>query len=88
MKKNAIIDLPVDYALVLQQVSEDGENELDVLSETLNIRRPRLMHIIGSLRRKGLILIDRSAMGDAWIRLTARGRKMTQQIWPEQIAFA
>lgn len=88
MRKNAVIDLPVDYALVLQQVSEDGQNELDVLSETLNIRRSRLLHIVGSLRRKGLILINRSAMGDAWIQLTARGRKITRQIWPEQAVFA
>lgn len=88
MKRNTIIDLPVDYALVLQQVCEDGQNELGVLSETLDIRRSRLLHIVGSLRKKGLILIERSAMGDAWIRLSARGRKVTRQIWPEQVAFA
>lgn len=88
MKRNAVMDLPVDYALVLQQVSEDGQNELDVLSETLNIRRSRLMHIVGSLRKKGLILIERSNMGDAWIRLSSRGRKVTRQIWPERMAFA
>lgn len=83
MSSNKLLDLPTDYALVLQQVSEDGQDEFSVLSETLNIRRSRLSHIISALRQKGLILIESSSVGDAWIRLSSKGNKLVRQIWPE-----
>jgi DNA-binding MarR family transcriptional regulator len=83
MSSHKVIDLPTDYALVLQQVSEDGSDEFTVLSETLNIRRSRLSHIIAALRQKGLILIEKSSVGDAWIRLSSKGNKLVHQIWPE-----
>ena len=83
MSSHKVVDLPADYALVLQQVSEDGENEFSVLSETLNIKRSRLSHILHALRQKGLILIDKTSMGDAWVRLSSKGSKLVKQIWPE-----
>lgn len=83
MKKLNVQDLPLDYALVLQQVSEDGRDELAVLSETLNIRRSRMMHIVSSLRQKGLLMIEQTSWGDAWVRLSAKGRKIVSQLWPE-----
>jgi DNA-binding MarR family transcriptional regulator len=76
-------DLPADYALVLQQIQETGSDELSVLSETLNLSRARTLHIVTSLRQKGLILIDRTNWGDAWVRLSAKGQKLVQQLWPE-----
>lgn len=83
MNSHKVTDLPSDYALVLQQVSEDGGDDFSVLSETLDIKRSRLAHIIASLRQKGLIMIDRTSRGDAWIRLSSRGAKLVHQIWPE-----
>lgn len=83
MKKAHVRDLPADYALVLQQVSEDGRDEIAVLSETLNIRRSRMLHIVMSLRKKGLLMIEQNSWGDAWVRLSAKGRKIAGQLWPE-----
>ena len=83
MKKANVRDLPLDYALVLQQVSEDGRDEIAVLSETLNIRRSRMLHIVTSLRQKGLLMIEQTTWGDAWVRLSAKGRKIVGQMWPE-----
>ncbi|MCA9330503.1 winged helix DNA-binding protein [Candidatus Saccharibacteria bacterium] len=83
MKKVNVQDLPLDYALVLQQVSEDGRDELAVLAETLSIRRSRMLHIVSSLRQKGLLFIEQTSRGDAWVRLSAKGRKIVGQLWPE-----
>jgi DNA-binding IclR family transcriptional regulator len=43
------ISLPEDYSLVLQEVSENGEEDFAELAETLNFERSRLQHIIQSL---------------------------------------
>lgn len=83
------MDLPRDYALVLQTIQESGEEDFANLAETLRFDRPRLAHIIESLQHRGLIYFSRSAgvLGrsstDAWIRLSAKGRKLAQTIWPE-----
>lgn len=89
------IDLPRDYALVLQTIQENGEEDFTNLAETLCFDRPRLAHIIESLRHRGLVYFSRSTGGlgrsstDAWIRLSAKGRKIMQSIWPESsISYA
>jgi DNA-binding MarR family transcriptional regulator len=87
MKKHSIIDLPADYALVLQQIKENGQENFVQLLEALSISRPRLDHIIQSLRQKGLISISRTAYSDAWISLSGKGKKLVSYIWPET-AFA
>ena len=38
------------------------------------------------LRRKGLMAIDQ-VYGDAWVRLTTRGKLLVQRIWPEAQAI-
>jgi DNA-binding MarR family transcriptional regulator len=74
--------LPEDYAIVLQQISEDGGDELDDLLDSLRIDRTRLQHIIRSLHHKGLITIE--AMGyDTWLSLSSKGRHLIRYLWPE-----
>ena len=86
------IELPGDYALVLQTVHENGEEDFANLAETLRFDRKRLAHIIEALRSKGLIYLNRStspigrSSTDAWIRLSAKGRKCISTIWPESTA--
>lgn len=82
------IELPRDYALVLQTVHESGEEDFANLAETLRFDRQRLAHIIEALRHKGLIYLSRpKSIGlggsDAWIRLSSKGRKFMTTIWPE-----
>jgi hypothetical protein len=79
------VELPRDYALVLQTVHENGEEDFSNLAETLRFDRQRLAHIVEALRHKGLIYLNRSSMasGDAWIRLSTKGRKIMQTVWPE-----
>ncbi|HEX8227173.1 MAG TPA: MarR family winged helix-turn-helix transcriptional regulator [Candidatus Saccharimonadales bacterium] len=79
------IELPRDYALVLQTVHENGEEDFANLAETLRFDRQRLAHIVDALRHKGLIYLSKSARSgnDAWIRLSSKGRKIMFNIWPE-----
>ena len=68
MKK---IELPEDYALVLQQVDESGAEDFSSLAESLRFDRARLLHILRALQHKGLI-VTQGFGEDAWIRLIKR----------------
>jgi DNA-binding MarR family transcriptional regulator len=76
------IALPEDYSLVLHEVGERGEEDLTELAESLNLDRPRLMHIIQTLKCKGLVSMSDNGRG-IWIRLSAKGRKFMSALWPE-----
>lgn len=76
------IKLPEDYALVLQQVGESGEENLDMLAESLRVDRRRLAHIVQSLHHKGLIYFA-DTYQEPWIRLSTKGRQLVRYIWPE-----
>ena len=78
--------LTTNEALVLQQVYENGGDEAAMLAAQMGIPRRTAMHVLADLRRKGLMAIDQ-AYGGAWVRLTARGKRLVQQIWPEAQAI-
>lgn len=75
--------MPEDYALVLQQIQESGQEDIANLSESLRIRRGRLAHIINALRHKGLIRLTHDYRNDVWIELSGKGRRLVQYLWPE-----
>jgi len=77
-----IKEMPEDFALVLQQVDEVGEEDLTTLAESLCLDNARLSHIISSLRNKGLVRVSHTAQ-DTWISLSTRGRKLIELLWPE-----
>lgn len=79
--------LTTNEALVLQQVYEDGGDEAAMLAAQMGIPRRTAMNVLADLRRKGLMAIDQ-AYGDAWVRLTTRGKQLVQRIWPEAQAMA
>ncbi|MDB5183138.1 MAG: hypothetical protein JWO47_922 [Candidatus Saccharibacteria bacterium] len=83
MKKNAIVDLPKDFKLVLRQIRSDKADDLTMLSELLNINRARLSHIVKALRQKGLVKISNQGFGEMWVRLSSRGTKLIGSVWPE-----
>lgn len=74
------IELPTDYALVLQQVHADGEEDFTSLAETLSYDSRRLSHIIQALQHKGLIQVTWRGYG-GWISLSARGRRLVETLW-------
>lgn len=74
--------LTTNEALVLQQVYEDGSNDAVMLAAQMGMPRRTAMSVLADLRRKGLMAINQ-VYGDAWVRLTARGKRLVQRIWPE-----
>ena len=79
--------LTTNEALVLQQVYEDGGDEAAMPAAQMGMPRWTAMHVLADLRRKGLMAIDQ-VYGDAWVRLTTRGKLLVQRIWPEVQAMA
>lgn len=76
--------LPQDYALVLQQISEDGEDGFEDLIGTLRLDRSRLGHILQALHHKGLIRIEHATFGEEiWLSLSAKGKRLMSYLWPE-----
>ena len=80
--KKPQISLSTEDALVLQQISESGEEDIISLQRTLGMRRKKVLACLESLRRKGLITIQRTA-GDWWVRVSSKGKQLTHYVWPE-----
>lgn len=80
--KTPPITLSHEDALVLQQISELGEEDVIGLERALSMNRSRVLASIESLRRKGLITVERIA-GDWWVHLSTKGKKLTHFMWPE-----
>lgn len=76
------VNLTTNEALILQQIYEDGGDDVVVLAVQVGLSRRTVMNILVDLRRKGLMAIDQ-IYGDTWVRLTARGKRLVQKIWPE-----
>ena len=81
------INLTTNEALVLQQVYEDGGDDAATLAVQMGMPRRMVMSVLADLQHKGLMVIDQ-AYGDAWVRLTMRGKRLVQRIWPEMQAMA
>jgi hypothetical protein len=78
------IHLPHEYALVLQQVHENGEEDFAGLADSLRLTPGRLAHVLQDLAHKRLI-ISRNAGYGIWVRLSARGKRLIHSMWPEAV---
>ena len=85
-RQSQVATLTTNEALVLQQVYEDGSDDAATLAAQMGMPRRTAMNVLADLRRKGLMAIDQ-AYGDAWVRLTTRGKRLVQRIWPEMQAI-
>lgn len=77
------VKLSDEYAIVLQQVEEAGGEDFGTLADVLRFDRQRLAHIVAALRNKGLIVLNRDGHNDMWIRVSSKGHRLIQYIWPE-----
>lgn len=80
--KTPQINLKSEDAIVLQQISESGEEDIASLERSLGIQRGRLLASIESLRKKGLVTIERIS-GDWWVHVSTKGKQLTHYMWPE-----
>ena len=76
------IQLPNEYALVLQQVHESGEEDFAGLADSLHFTPGRLAHVLQDLAHRRLIVSRRAGYG-IWVRLSARGKRLIHSLWPE-----
>ncbi len=76
------ISLSTEDALVLQQINESGEEDITSLQQMLGMRRKRVMACLESLRRKGLITVQRTA-SDWWVQMSSKGKQLTHYVWPD-----
>lgn len=76
------MDLTPNEAIVLQQVSEDGEDDARTLSRTPGMSRQHVMSILTHLKHKGFIAIQ-SSYDDIWVRTTRKGKQLMNYVWPE-----
>jgi hypothetical protein cdiviTM7_02395 len=76
------VNLTTNEALILQQIYEDGGDDVVILAGQIGLSRRTAINILSDLRHKGLMVIDQT-YGNAWVQLTTRGKRLVQKIWPE-----
>jgi len=82
--KQPVVNLSTEDALVLQQISESGEEDVVSLSRNLGMRRGRVLASLERLRQKGLVKISRTA-DDWWVYISAKGKQLTHYVWPDML---
>ena len=82
MKTTNRITISNEEAIVLQQISESGEEDLVSLARGLRMHRSRVMQHLEHLKHKGLITI-KATYGDWWVRTSAKGTRLGRYMWPE-----
>ena len=83
--KNKQMDLTVNEALILQQVFEDGEEEVENLVYQTGMPKRMTLNILSDLKSKGLLIVMQQAYGKILVSITGRGKKLIQTMWPEAI---
>jgi len=74
--------ITTNEAMVLQQVYEDGEDDIRSLSYELGITRQRAIQEALKLEQKGLLTF-RNSFDGLLLKVSGRGRAMVRQLWPE-----
>lgn len=75
-------DLTANEAMILQQVYEDGEDDIRSLALELGISRQSVIQESLKLEQKGLLKFRHSFDG-LLIEVSKRGREMVHRMWPE-----
>jgi hypothetical protein len=79
-------EMPADYALVLRQVEQLGAEDFTALAETLDFEKARLLHIVWSLKNKGLLKVSYGAQA-TWISLSSKGKRLITRLWPKPTGY-
>lgn len=82
MKSARPVQITNEEALVLQQISESGEEDVVNLSRSLRMNRGRVLQTLEHLKQKGLITI-KATYGDWWVHTSAKGTRLVHYMWPE-----
>lgn len=82
MKKAHTIELTSDEAIILQQITEAGEEDVVGLTRSLKMSRGRIVELLERLRHKGLITM-KVTYGEWWVRISIQGKRTLLYLWPE-----
>lgn len=87
-KKNKQMDLSVNEALILQQVYEDGVDDVDSIVDQAGMPKKVTMNVLTELKSKGLLTVIQQTYGKILVSVTSQGKKLINTMWPEAITFA
>lgn len=86
-KKNKQMDLSVNEALILQQVYEDGVDDVDNIVDQAGMPKKVTMNVLTELKSKGLLTVIQQAYGKILVSVTSQGKKLVNAMWPEAVTF-
>lgn len=87
-KKNKQVDLSVNEALILQQVYEDGVDDVNSIVDQAGMPKKATMNVLTELKSKGLLTVIQQTYGKILVSVTSQGKKLVNTMWPEAITFA
>lgn len=87
-KKSKQMDLSVNEALILQQVYEDGVDDVDNIVDQAGMPKKVTMNVLTELKSKGLLTVIQQTYGKILVSVTSRGKKLVNAMWPEAVTFA
>lgn len=87
-KKSKQMDLSVNEALILQQVYEDGVDDVDNIVDQAGMPKKVTMNVLTELKSKGLLTVIQQTYGKILVSVTSRGKKLVNTMWPEAVTFA
>ena len=87
-KKSKQMDLSVNEALILQQVYEDGVDDVDNIVDQAGMPKKVTMNVLTELKSKGLLTVIQQTYGKILVSVTSRGKKLVNAMWPDAVTFA
>ena len=87
-KQSKQMDLSVNEALILQQVFEDGVDDVDNIVDQAGMPKKVTMNVLTELKSKGLLTVIQQTYGKILVSVTSQGKKLVNAMWPEAVTFA
>lgn len=87
-KESKQMDLSVNEALILQQVYEDGVDDVDNIVNQAGMPKKVTMNVLTELKSKGLLTVIQQTYGKILVSVTSQGKKLVNAMWPEAVTFA
>ena len=87
-KKDKQMDLSVNEALILQQVYEEGVDDVDNIVDQAGIPKKVTMNVLTELKSKGLLTVIQQTYGKILVSVTSQGKKLVNAMWPEAVTLA
>lgn len=86
-KKSKQMDLSVNEALILQQIYEDGVDDVDNIVDQAGMPKKVTMNVLTELKSKGLLTVIQQTYGKILVSVTSQGKKLVNAMWPEAVTF-